>query len=63
MDKQKYFRKLVRVNRKLLLSEKFSPAILTMYAMGDRFPSKETAKRLAKLLGENLDVFPYLRRD
>jgi hypothetical protein len=63
MNKKIYFKKLVREYRKLLLSHRFLPSTLTMYAQGKICPSEKVAKRIARIIGVDLENFPYLKRN
>lgn len=60
MKNTTYFKKLVKNNRKTLLISGFSPALLTYYAQGKRFPSIKNAKKIAKILNEDIEKFPIL---
>lgn len=62
MKNTTYFKNLIKnkENRKLLIASGFSPAILTMYAQGKRYPSLANAKRIAKILKADIAKFPFL---
>jgi hypothetical protein len=61
MTKQKYFTKLIKTNRKLLLSNNFTGAMLTYYAQGKKVPYYETAQRIASILGISVMDIPWIK--
>jgi hypothetical protein len=62
MKKTTSFKKLIKENRKLLLSKGFKASTLTMWKTGKRHPLKEIADRLARILNINVDEIPYVER-
>jgi hypothetical protein len=62
MKKTTSFKKLIKNNRKLLLSKGFRASTLTMWSGGDRHPLKETAGKLAKILNIDVKEIPYVER-
>jgi transcriptional regulator with XRE-family HTH domain len=63
VNKQLYFKKLVKVNRKLLVGKGFKPSTLTMWMQGKRFPSIANAKKIADILKVSVKNFPILIRN
>ena len=62
MDKTIFFQQLIKDKRKLLISKGYNPATLTLWQQGKRYPLRENAQKLAKLLKMDLDYFPYIDR-
>ena len=56
------FRKLIKSNRKLLLSKGFKASTLTMWAGGYRNPIKKTALKISKILNIDVQEIPYIER-
>jgi transcriptional regulator with XRE-family HTH domain len=63
MDKIKYFQKLVRDNRRLLIAKGFHPSTITMWMQGKRFPSYANAKKISGILKISVKNFPVLIRN
>jgi transcriptional regulator with XRE-family HTH domain len=61
MNKQSFFQKAVRDNRKRLIKEGFPAPTVHTWEFGKRQPKYETAKRLAKILRIPLGSIPYIR--
>jgi transcriptional regulator with XRE-family HTH domain len=59
MKKTTTFHKLIKKNRKLLLSKGFLPSTLTMWKQGNRYPRKNMAQKLAKILNVPISAIPY----
>jgi len=58
MKKHDYFMKMIRRNRKQLLSCGFLPSTLTMWAIGQRIPKPEQADKISAVLGISLEKIP-----
>lgn len=56
------FKKLIKNNRKLLLSKGFKASTVSMWYHGNRSPLRETAKKLAKILNIDIQEIPYVER-
>ena len=63
MDKQLYFQKLVKGNRRLLIAKGLHPSTITMWIQGKRFPSYANAKKIADILKVSVKNFPILIRN
>jgi len=62
MNKKTYFKKIVKVNRKLLLKHGFKASTLSEYANGNIFPSLSAAKKIAKITKTDIEEFPVLKK-
>jgi hypothetical protein len=62
MKKTTSFKKLIKENRKLLLSKGFKASTLTMWGNGERHPLKKIALKLAKILNIDVQEIPYVER-
>jgi len=56
------FKKLIKDNRKLLISKGFKQSTLSMWFKGKRSPLKSTAKKLSKVLNIDIEEIPYVER-
>jgi hypothetical protein len=59
MQKTTFFKRLIKKNRKELLSKGFLASTLTMWAKGNRHPRKKQAVKIAKALSISIDKIPY----
>jgi len=62
MNSKIYFKKLVKVNRKLLLVNGFKASTLSEYANGNIFPSLAAARKIARITKTDLVNFPVLKK-
>jgi transcriptional regulator with XRE-family HTH domain len=62
MNSKIYFRKIARINRKLLLQHGFKASTLSEYANGNIFPSLSAAKKIAKITKTDIANFPVLKK-
>jgi transcriptional regulator with XRE-family HTH domain len=62
MKKTTAFKKLIKNNRKLLITKGFKASTVSMWEHGNRRPEIPMAKKIAKVLNVPLSDIPYLQR-
>ena len=57
------FSKAIRINRKRLLQAGFPASTIHSWEYGLRHPRLETAKKLSKIIGIEINEIPYIKME